>query len=1637
MLRSLRFLIAIGGVQLRKFGRGKKKGEDKDSQNLAIRQNTTDRSPSPASVDVGHRESRASIFPPPSLLANDASSTYSSKRNDSESGPLGLNVVYTPDNGHKADIVFVHGLGGTSRWTWSKNRKPELFWPLTFLPLEPDICLARILSFGYDAGFHKRGVSTSVLDFAKDLLFDLKYGKDAEIEDLNMGKVPLLFVVHSMGGLIVKEAYMQGQNDPEYESIIKAITAITFLSTPHRGTSLAQTLNRILDSIVVTSSKQYVADLVSNSITLQKLNEQFRHIAPRLDIVSLYETLPTPLALNRARVMVLEKDSSILGYPGEISKALNADHHGVCKYDGKDDPNYITVRNILKSLMSKIIAKDNAQKPQLLDRRASLDLKALLSLPELPGMDYIFFWDQWTQGTNDWILDEEDFLVWRDGRELDHAVLWVNGGAATGKSVLASFVINHLIQQGRWCQYFFIRFGDMRKRSLSLLLRSLAIQFAQAVPGILHKINNLSEEALNFETVDPKVIWDRIFKTILFQSKEDQPLYWVVDGLDEAKDPRAIIKLLSDIESSQIPIRILFVSRKTSIIESSLEKLPKSLPLRTIQIEGHPEDIRRHIKAELNVPGNADFRAEVEQRILEKSQNNFLWVRLAVDRVNQCHSRADVDMALRGLPAGMETIFGRMSLSISELPSSGDKQLATKVIQYVYCAVRTLSLVELSQALGKTASDVLDFPRAITETCGGFVVLDNGGNAAIIHQTARDYLFAPASGDRPFTIDQQAANKDIFLGCMGSLMVPGLRARLSRNQKPEFLNYSATSWSSHLASASVHDHDVVHTLRKFLTGHSVLTWIHILADDRQLQHLVQASKNLSRFLERRKKDAAVGLESTDIIEQELLESWTVDLLRIVGKFGGILRRKPDSIYKLIPPFCPKSSPMYQLFGKAEMRNLSVSGLSSEAWDDSVARITLSPGQGQSKPIFASSILAKGSQIAILAQNGNVFLYRSADFAEAKVSPIKHGERVERMQLNNSCTLLVTYGYRTLKVWELSSGKCKISVDSIESKTRPLTMLFIKNDSSLLVGTDDRRVRSLDLVEPQPEWQVVAELDEIEIEKQFTNSASHMALNYDGTMVAVAYRRYPLSVWETDGPIHIGHCRRKNDMAVLRELRQLIWHPNLPELLAVNLEGTVIKWAPYEDEVDEVDASATKLSMSKDGNLFVTGDGHGRIKLYATSSLTLLYQLAAQDAVFGLAFSPDSSRFYDIRGYYGNAWEPNALIRLADADHSVKESDSMSDSYSRLASTGASTVIHGAVDSITALAGSPNGRLYCCGTERGVVSLFDIQFGKISDIHISPAKFTIEHIHWSDDGRVCFTDMSKQVTVMSVTHRNTPTAPIVEKKATVSMRRTVKDPISQLLFQPDGSDILVCTTTKLCVISLDSSEVERSHTLENTSAQQWIVHPSDSKRLVGFAPTAVHVFDWDLVQHGTYNLSWPKIDSVILDTPESLSRTDDYRLDRVLVARDQKHILMQLRDLQDRSKPRRFFSFETSAIPGTQESVEGQSTPTLGSIPLTAMMDDLSYNITDTLSMLWRDRLVFISKTFSICSTQLQWGQGASSANTSTGRTNTDNRTQELFSLPGDWISRDSLAVCSIWGVEKAFLSPRNGEVAVVRCGALV
>ncbi|KAL4798331.1 hypothetical protein BDV19DRAFT_356859 [Aspergillus venezuelensis] len=1561
-------------------------------------------------------------------------STSSLKKSADGSNPLGLNVVYSPQHGHNADIVFVHGLGGTSRWTWSKNRDENLFWPQTFLPHEPDLCSTRILSFGYNAKFHKRGnASTAVLDFAKALLFDLKYALDEQSRNLNIGAVPLLFVVHSMGGLVTKQAYIIGQNDPQYDNIVKAISAIIFLATPHRGSNLAVVLNRILEATLINNSKVYVSELSAESLTLRNLNEQFRHIAQRLNIISFYETQPTPIIGTRA--MVVGKNSSILGYPGEISNPLDGDHHGVCKFESRRDPNYIKVRNALMATVSKIVSTNSPVGKEIATSDKSLyDVRSALGLSELPDVDYIFFQDQWTNGISSWLLKDDGFDGWLNSP--GHSVLFIHGGAATGKSVLASFIIDHLVKLGVRCQYFFIRVSNREKRTLSLLLRSIAYQITLSFPELGLRLAELANQGVDFG--DPRMLWERWFKSVLFKMKEMKTLYWVIDGLDEADDFRSIIKRMSDIQLSSTPIRVILLGKATSEITPELMKLPKSLYQGTIKIEGHVEDLYTYINRELSMVSSPKFSEDIIQKIVADAQNNFLWVRLVVEKLNTCHTLEDVSDALQRFPPGMEALYDRMVLSIANSPSHTARYLACKILQCIACSFRILTISELSQALHGQLSGMLELERSIVDLCGGFVVVDNSGYLAMIHHSAREYLFS--EGKRPISVDRSDAHEQMLLSCMDCLTTAGLRGKLHRLQKLEFLDYSACFWSSHLLLMPSASQPVYKAIRKFLTGTWVLTWIHLLAATNKMHILTRASKHLFKYAAMRRaiQTSEIGTPN-QVPEWQLFEQWATDFIKIPGQFGHTIRHNPEAIYKTIPPFCPANSAIFQQFGKSESYLLKVSGLSNPDWDESIARLSFGSN--------ASSVLAAGEKVAVSTKKGSVFLYSSSDFEELNIGPIEHKEYMYRMALNDAGTQLVTYGYKTTKIWETTTGRCILNVDNLKSRPRPLEITFTDLDRSLLVGFDDRTIRQLHLRESDPTWQVVAGLEEEELEGCLLNSANDMALSTDGALAAVAYRGHPLSAWEVDGPMLINHCWRTREERSRGEVLEVVWHPYNPELLGLYIEGVVFKWNPYEGAPEEMQANAARLAMSKDGHLFATGDVRGTVKLYTMSDFQLLFQLSSQDAVLNVAFGPSLHRFYDIRGLYGNAWEPSALMRYSESLDTLPDSDAVLNSLDM--SSTPSTALATRIDSITAIAASPLGNLYCVGTQLGAVRLYDKEKGFLADLHDSAGFHGIEQLAWSSDGRhICFSNYSRYITVISIVRQTAEAYSVAaETVLTMSMGK-ITGPINQLLFHTDGTQLLVSSPSSACIICI--AECSVTHSLEwGSNGPKWTVHPSDGT-LVAFESASISIWDWSFTSSQSYLVEYPVGED--LPSPTSEVPTDQARvIDRVLATPDKRHFLVQISLEKAPKGPKYLFSFPITSFShdtGTSLSATNKGTlDTTVRLNPVALPQEVTSHVASILSFISYNRLIFLSKIFGICSWKHPFNKSAPppskdvSANKLIAREQTmpghrQDAFDTLFMLPGDWRGKDASSLCTVWKKERSLLCPRNGEVAVVTAARL-
>ena len=99
-------------------------------------------------------------------------------------------MLHDPGPTRSADIVFVHGLGGSCQLSWCYNKDLDLFWPKEWLSAEPEIQDARILTFGYNAHFmSRRGEILNMSDFAQDLLMQMRFGSGADGRSLEMGQV--------------------------------------------------------------------------------------------------------------------------------------------------------------------------------------------------------------------------------------------------------------------------------------------------------------------------------------------------------------------------------------------------------------------------------------------------------------------------------------------------------------------------------------------------------------------------------------------------------------------------------------------------------------------------------------------------------------------------------------------------------------------------------------------------------------------------------------------------------------------------------------------------------------------------------------------------------------------------------------------------------------------------------------------------------------------------------------------------------------------------------------------------------------------------------------------------------------------------------------------------------------------------------------------------------------------------------------------------------------------------------------------------------------------------------------------------------------------------------------------------------
>ena len=203
--------------------------------------------------------------------------------------------------------MFVHGLNPLGardhhRKTWM--HKEGFFWPEDTII---NVAFSRVMIFGWNSAVLDDPSNAPLYEHANDLLDELHNKRSMELRHR-----PLVFIAHSMGGLLVKQSLIAARLDPTHECMLQSTYGLMFFATPHRGGNWAGIADFAAN--IVSGIRGEAKNALLNDIAL----DQFSHQRSNYDIISYFEIRPTRVKVKGRRV--LSKIASTVCYRPLITR---------------------------------------------------------------------------------------------------------------------------------------------------------------------------------------------------------------------------------------------------------------------------------------------------------------------------------------------------------------------------------------------------------------------------------------------------------------------------------------------------------------------------------------------------------------------------------------------------------------------------------------------------------------------------------------------------------------------------------------------------------------------------------------------------------------------------------------------------------------------------------------------------------------------------------------------------------------------------------------------------------------------------------------------------------------------------------------------------------------------------------------------------------------------------------------------------------------------------------------------------------------------------------------------------------------------------------------------------------------------
>ncbi|GAB1319392.1 hypothetical protein MFIFM68171_09602 [Madurella fahalii] len=690
----------------------------------------------------------------------------------------GITVLFEAEN-PTIDIIFVHGFTGHPERTWTSDHPTErslpfrkrpapsssnvqpspskiprffsshlqrpteldkhgtdnfpeseqahgVYWPRDLV--RTTLPHSRVLTYGYDTNIRSRLSSSpvskkSVGDHGWDLLCTLADNRrDAPLR-------PLIFVAHSLGGLVSKVALIKAsehghdKHQSHLHNVAQSTIGVLFFGTPHRGANpfnIAHEVLKALVGVALQHNHDVVQTLLQGGDYLRSIQDSFVALSKRRrwTIFSFQEEYPLRGLFGRR---VVEDESSCIGDPElETKRHIGKDHKDMVRFSGDHDPEYQKVAFALRSIYDRLQApsepppQDNVSQKNGPLLAEPLDIDPLVTAEVLAQrqllIDLLHFDEIDARllslkvahnRTCLWFLEKEEYRQWLDLQNLErhHGFLWIKGKPGSGKSILMKFLesktrLSSSKDPNRlFASFFFYAPGEQLEKSTLGLYRSLLWQLFQKAPDlqrVLDEFDSNARRVIKRAGWQSEVLKETIEKAI--DCLGDRDLSVFIDALDECRDHDVadMVSFFEDLgeraAENSIRLRICFSSRHYPSIE-----LKCGFEVILENQDEHSEDIARYISSKLKLPKSKraeDFRNEV----LKKSAGIFLWVALVIPILNKTTARGRVDQlqkSLNTIPMGLDNLFDMILARDDE-----DMDELRFSIQLILFAIRPVTLTE-------------------------------------------------------------------------------------------------------------------------------------------------------------------------------------------------------------------------------------------------------------------------------------------------------------------------------------------------------------------------------------------------------------------------------------------------------------------------------------------------------------------------------------------------------------------------------------------------------------------------------------------------------------------------------------------------------------------------------------------------------------------------------------------------------------------------------------------------------------------------------------------------------------------------------------------------------------------------------